>query len=279
MDLNSSSDKKLKALAVLAPVLAICLIGFIDYKTGYEFGLSLFYLIPISVSVWFNGKSAGMLSSALSAVIWFVADRAAGNHYSHAAVPYWNTFIRLGFFLVVTLLLNKLRISLENEKKTARIDGLTGAMTSRFFLEIVEMELARSQRFKTALTIAYIDLDHFKEVNDSLGHYAGNETLKNIASTMLANLRKTDFLARLGGDEFAILFPGLDSDGARVVVPKIRSNLLKEMKKSSLPVTFSIGVLTIKDALCTVEECIKLADNLMYSIKRSGKNAVNYDTI
>jgi len=146
----------------------------------------------------------------------------------------------------------------------------------RFFAELVDLEIARSRRYRHPLSIAYLDLDNFKTVNDRFGHSVGDKVLHITVQNTRHLLRKIDVVARLGGDEFAILLPETDQPAARAAVTKIRTHLLTEMRKNDWPVTFSIGVLTCLEMPRNTDELIKQADNLMYSVKNSGKDSVNY---
>ncbi|HJW30278.1 MAG TPA: GGDEF domain-containing protein, partial [Saprospiraceae bacterium] len=251
-------------------------VGVTDFWTGSELAFSLFYLIPIALVTWFAGKKLGFIIGIASAIAWFVADALAGQSYSQPLIRYWNTAVRLCFFVVVTLLLPALK-ELESEKKEARIDYLTGAANRRFFFEVAQRELDRSQRYNHPFTIAYIDLDSFKTVNDQCGHRVGDKLLCVVVNQAKKYLRKTDMIARLGGDEFMILLTEADQVASEIVVTRIQLALLDEMQRNNWPVTFSIGVLTCRHAQITTDELIRKADELMYSIKKSGKNAVVYE--
>jgi len=113
-------------------------------------------------------------------------------------------------------------------------------------------------------------------MNDQFGHSAGDKVLRTVVSSTGKNVRKTDVLAQLGGDEFALLLPETDQKSARVIISKIQNLLLREMQQSKWPVTFSIGVLTCNGAPKTTNELMKIADEIMYSVKRNGKNAIKY---
>ena len=131
---------------------------------------------------------------------------------------------------------------------------------------------------KHPFTLAYIDLDNFKTVNDQLGHATGDQVLRTVVSSVKKNIRRTDIVARLGGDEFALLLPETNQESARVVLSKIQDGLLEEMRKNNWPVTFSIGVLTCRVAPPSTDALVSMADELMYSVKHDGKNGVKYAT-
>jgi GGDEF domain-containing protein len=119
---------------------------------------------------WVSGSRIGIIASFISSLVWLAADAASGNTYSNPLIPFWNTLIRFSFFIIITLLLAALKDALGIEKEFARIDSLTGAVNSRFFYELAQMEIDRSQRYKHPFTLAYIDLDNFKTLNDQFGH-------------------------------------------------------------------------------------------------------------
>lgn len=249
-----------------------------DYLTGYEITLSLFYLIPLGLITWFTNQTLGIMVSFINSGVWLVADLAAGQRYFYPAIYFWNSLIRLGFFLAFTLLFSSLRKALAYQTKLARTDPLTGAVNSRFFGEILQTEINRLQRYKRLFSIAYIDLDNFKMVNDKLGHSMGDRVLKIVVSYACQNLRKTDIFARLGGDEFALLLPETNQEAARIVLSKLQAGLLKEMQERDWPITFSIGVVTCIEAPPSTDEIVRIVDNLMYGVKREGKNSIQYST-
>ena len=265
-----------KSYRLLAGYSLIALIGLLDYLVGYEISLSLFYLIPIGLLAWFAGARHGVMAALLGALVWLTADLAAGHAYSQPAIYYWNTFVRLGFFLIVTLLLARLKGSLLRERELAHTDHLTGAANSRLFYELAAFELNRARRYHRPFTIAYIDLDNFKAVNDSLGHTTGDTVLQATVKTAKTHLRGSDVVARVGGDEFVLLLPETNQEAAQTIVNKIHESLLAEMKKHAWPITFSVGVLTCLAAPSSIDELIRRSDQLMYSVKLSGRNAVRY---
>ncbi len=141
-------------------------IGSVDYLTGYEISFSLFYLIPISLLAWFVGRRFGIIASVFGAFVWLLAEIASGQSYSHPTIYFWNSSVRFGFFIIVTLLIAVLGKALKHEKELSSVDYLTGAINSRLFSKVLQSEIDRSQRYKHPITLAYIDLDNFKTTND-----------------------------------------------------------------------------------------------------------------
>ncbi|HEY43301.1 MAG TPA: GGDEF domain-containing protein [Anaerolineae bacterium] len=278
MNLLANLENRSRPFMILLGFAIIGAIGLSDFLTGYEFAFSLFYVIPITLVTWLMGRRLGIMASLTSAFVWFGADAATGHPYSHPLIPIWNSLIRLSFFVIITLLLSTARNAMEREKELARTDSLTGAVNSRLFYELAQMEIDRSQRYEHPFTVAYFDLDNFKTVNDQFGHPTGDQVLRTVVCYIKAHLRKTDVIARLGGDEFALLLPETSQESARVAISKLQSGLLEEMEKNNWPVTFSIGVLMCNVAPHTADELVRKADELMYSAKRDSKNAIRYST-
>lgn len=276
MNLVKRLEEQSKPFLLFIGVLLISVIGIVDYLTGNEIVLSVLYVLPISLVGWFTDRKFGLLASLASAAVWLIADAANRIAYSHPFIPVWNTLIRSAFFVIITLLLTQLKSALQRESELARIDYLTGAFNNRFFYELLHMELDRLERHQHPFTLAYIDLDNFKRINDQFGHVTGDQVLRAVADAIRKRSRKTDILARMGGDEFALLLPETSQKSARIILPKIREGLLDEMRLNNWPVTFSIGALTCRGDSPLPEEVIHQADELMYLVKDDRKNAIRY---
>ena len=270
-------EKQDQSRLLAAAVILLLLTGTADYFTGYRLGFSLFYLAPIFLVTSSAGLRAGIITSAASTAVWLASDYFARLSYAHPLIPLWNALIRFGFFITLTYMLSSLKDSLENEKRASRYDYLTGLPNLRSFYETARLETDRMKRTGKPMSAAYIDLDNFKSVNDSLGHLSGNSLLKAAAETLKSGVRSIDTPARLGGDEFIILMPETDAKGAAVLMERLNAGLLRKMGDNGWPVTFSIGVSTFTSAPESVDELVRKADNLMYSAKKNGKNTIKYN--
>ncbi len=273
MALLAGFEKRGKLFWTIIGSVLIAGVGFVDYLTGYEISFSLFYLIPISLLAWFAGRRFGIAASVASALVWLLAEISTGKVYSHPAIHYWNSAVRFSFFVIVTLLIATIARMLEREKEFANIDYLTEAANLRFFCGLLQSEIDRAQRYKHPFSLAYLDLDNFKAINDQFGHSMGDTVLAAVVNQAKGLLRKTDTVARLGGDEFAFLLPETDQKAAKSAISKIHNGLLEEMGKRQWPVTFSIGVITFIEPPDLADQAVKLVDDLMYSVKGQGKNA------
>lgn len=253
-------------------------IAAIDFVTTPELSLAILYLLPILWVAWSGEQSYGFLFSFLGAIIWGINDITSPS-YSNSLFPIWNALVRLGFFLIISYLLSAQKLAYEREKQFARTDGLTGVLNRRFFLEILEIEIHRSARFKHPFTLAIFDVDNFKQVNDRQGHASGDRLLELIAKTVECEIRTSDAIARLGGDEFVLLLPETDANPAQATLQRIRQQLLEMVRHHDWPVSFSIGAVTFSAPPDSVSDAIAACDRLLYQVKNHGKNAIRHSTI
>jgi diguanylate cyclase (GGDEF)-like protein len=257
--------------------LLIAIVGAFDLATGYELSFSIFYAIPVGIASWYAGMRWGLLVSIVSAASWFAADYASGHPYSYATIPIWNASVRLGYFVIIASLLDRLRGALELQESLAERDGLTGILNARTFRQRCDSVFDLAARHKRPLALGYLDLDGFKGVNDSLGHSVGDQVLIAVAAELTKRLRASDFGGRLGGDEFAIVLPETDLAGARTFFTALRESLIELATQNYWPVGFSIGVAAFHSPTANPDDAIRRADDLMYRVKNSGKNNILFE--
>jgi diguanylate cyclase (GGDEF)-like protein len=161
----------------------------------------------------------------------------------------------------------------------ARTDPLTGAANGRTFYESVATESERAMRTGRPLTLAYLDLDNFKQLNDRLGHAAGDAALIGLVGLIRPALRMLDILARLGGDEFALLLPETDGEGAVALLSRLQGVITREMDQAGLPITLSVGAVTFLKPFWDVDLMVQQVDALMYTAKHRGKNRIEHATV
>ena len=277
MSVVYQTSREGKLLWFLAGVVGVAGVMALDVSTGRELSFSLFYLVPIGLVCLKVGGRSALLIAGLSAAAWAEAEVLNGYNYSHVAVPFWNAVVRLSFFVIFTGLLHSLRDAIRVQRSLARTDVLTGAVNRRSFLEVMAQELARSRRYARPFALVYLDLDHFKRVNDEQGHQAGDEVLQTVVGELKKNLRQTDTVARLGGDEFALLLPETPADAAERLIAKLRFRLLDAMNDRRWPVTFSIGLLNCDGNVPDEDALIRRVDQLMYEVKRNGRDSLRVD--
>lgn len=161
-------------------------------------------------------------------------------------------------------------------EKQAHYDELTGISNRRHFLKLLEKEISRSHRQTIPLSLAFFDIDKFKQVNDTYGHNLGDEVLKSVAKVISSNLRCEDIFGRLGGEEFCIFLPGQDIETAKNIVERYRLAIEdvthdSDMGEFNVTASFGISELTKQDS---VNSLMERADQLLYRAKKNGRNRV-----
>jgi len=157
------------------------------------------------------------------------------------------------------------------------VDGLTQIFNKRYFAEALDREIARASRYRRELSLVMFDLDHFKDVNDTHGHLAGDSVLKTMAHTIKTRIRTEDIFARYGGEEFAIILPEIDGHNAHQFAEKIRRIVETTefvFENTRIPVTISMGVATLDLEEPAAAALIKRADERLYEAKAAGRNCV-----
>jgi len=161
-------------------------------------------------------------------------------------------------------------------ERQALTDSLTQVMNRRAVLGRLEEELVRARRQGLSLSIAVLDLDHFKAVNDNYGHAAGDEVLRTVVARTLASLRPYDVLGRIGGEEFLIVMPGVAAQGAAAVLERVRAAVrscpIELPTGESISVTVSLGGASLVDE--TPDELLRRADDALYQPKAQGRDRV-----
>lgn len=245
-----------------------------DLLTGSEFSLSFFYLPPLMLVAWSSGPRVGIpvaVTAAMAERFLFASGEIS------PIVRFWNSGVRVLTFVAVIYLLEMLKDLLRRERELSRNDFLTGLLNSRAFYERAEVEIERSRRYGSGFVVLYLDCDNFKTVNDTLGHERGDELLRLIAHWLRDGIRTSDAAARLGGDEFALLLVEVNPSSAEEMIQELHRQLTEAVRSTPFPVTFSAGAVYFRTPPESVPEMVRVADELMYAVKRSGKNAVQLE--
>ena len=264
--------------ALFASIAMLLAIALIDYLIGYEIPIMVVYLIPVFVATWNVGRTEGMVLAVASAVLSVGGDVLAGAQYRNSMIPATMLVLWSVLFVVFVLVLTELKRALEREQELARLDALTTVNNRRHFEELAAAELNRAKRNGRPLTVAYLDVDNFKQVNDQLGHGAGDTLLQAVAGTMQHRLRITDTLGRMGGDEFAICLPETGAAAARTVLDDLRHQVVAALPENTRFVTISIGAVTFIKPPMTVQELLHRADEMLYAAKRDGKDQLKVES-
>lgn len=263
MERASWTWRDILLLATLeATVLAI---GLIDYLTGVDVGLSLFYLIPIVVAAWYLGRNESIAVGLTAASCWFAADYLLR---VDLWLSLWNGLTRLVIYISQGWLISRLHRDRSVEARLARTDHVTKLPNSRGFLEKLETSLADGER----PAVAFVDLDNFKRVNDLFGHSAGDDVLREVAQSLCAASRSADTPARVGGDEFALILPRVDLETAREIADRVIDSARRlALRYPEAGVGASVGIALSDRSHVTSDELIRVADAAMYEAKEEGK--------
>jgi diguanylate cyclase (GGDEF)-like protein len=158
----------------------------------------------------------------------------------------------------------------------ARTDPLTGLANRTGFDEARRAAYQELKRAGTPFALAFVDIDHFKRLNDHFGHDTGDDALRQVAETLAGGVRQTDVVGRLGGDEFAVLMPGVTSATMHRRFDPIKHDLDQMVSRRGWSISFSIGVVACESATPRERDAVNLADRMMYDAKGSGRNAIRY---
>ena len=253
-------------------LLITAVLGMIDLATGYEYSFSVFYLLPVSIAAWYDQYKITVLTIMLSGMTWLIADIHAGHHYSNTFIPFWNAFVRLGFFSIVAFLLIHVRKNWQEMKNLAMKDQLTSLDNSRAL--DIEYRILRKLNFRkqSLFAVGIIDLDGFKAVNDTHGHHRGDEVLLQFSQILKKSCRSSDIVARLGGDEFAIILLDIDETQAYLCDDHLRTLFAESGLNQKYGVDFSMGLAILSELPENLEDATKTADQLMYQSKSLGKS-------
>ena len=167
--------------------------------------------------------------------------------------------------------------ALNSLAEASQRDGLTGTYNRRFLEESIAKEFNRMHRYGGIMSLVMLDIDHFKLINDTHGHLAGDEVLRAAAKRLDAIVRFADTLGRYGGEEFCVLLPETTLEGARAYAERIRCTIEEAdipYDTTAIHATISIGVAQYHDKMTRYEELIKAADDALYNAKNSGRNCV-----
>jgi len=268
-----------KSFFIILCLFLVLAIGVFRYLSGPELALSLFYLFPIALATWHVGRWAGISMSIASTMSWLAADLLMLSSFSNALIPYLNETFRLIVFLIIAHTIFRLRTALEKHRELAGTDPLTSVANRRAFYDLANRELNKARRYQTPISVLYMDIDNFKQINDHFGHHIGDTLLRAVAKAIKKNIRAIDIVARLGGDEFGILLAGTGAESAALVARKLKKKLIEFIQNNGWSVTLSVGAVTFEILPDSVDEMINTADSQMYNAKKNGKNRIHYKII
>lgn len=243
-----------------------------DLSSPVDIRLHALYIFPLTIiAMHCDRKSYFVGALVLSVVLQLIT-------FFHDAIPLKPLLTDEGIAIVSALLIvflaRQSRINYLVAQDLASRDALTGLLNRRAFDAIAEMEIAKQMRYGSIFSLAVIDLDNFKTLNDTKGHAAGDKALKLVSNVLQEHTRHVDSVSRLGGDEFAILIPETGERECNVICQHIATLIGEKMQDVGFPVTASIGHATFDHVPESLSSALQAADRAMYAAKKEKKHTL-----
>ena len=278
--LRSSKENYVLAAQFLLIISLMTFTSALIFVPQDEFRMIWFYLL-IFVAYMVSGRRSGIVHTLASISIILSVNLFIDLQLSKEAINSGILGLLIGSFLA-NVYTNKITDYEEDLKKQnsslsllASTDYLTGVMNRRMFNEISEHYFQTAQKNQLHLTLLVFDLDHFKKVNDTYGHQAGDKLLKRFAEILKGNLSKSDIFARIGGEEFAVLLSQTNSDDAYILAERIRNEIESNFityNDQDIYATTSIGISENRETDTEFENIFSRADMALYNAKNEGRN-------
>jgi diguanylate cyclase (GGDEF)-like protein len=262
-----------KAVVMGISIALILVIGTVGYSVTAPVSLLIFYLIPVVIATWFVGLRPGVLAAVLSAIAIAYGQWVP----SQLALSLWNGGVAGVVGCVVANLIHRLKISSEIERQLSRTDASTGAINRRFFMELLEAEFNRAERYRFPLTMVYIELDNLAEINQRLGYQKGDELLYQFVEMLSEALRANDVVARLSNDEFAMILPQTNDTQAQQVFTRILPDLKTALEAQEVPIECIFGVMTFLEMPEEFTIINDEASKFLKQIKASGQSRLAFE--
>jgi diguanylate cyclase (GGDEF)-like protein len=239
-------------------------------------GTELLMIWPVLFASYFFGSRDGWLNVAAVVVSYTPTAMVVLGSEGITPAVYMAGTTALAMF-IVSALRRQIAHLIEALRREARTDGLTGLLNRRAWDEAFHREVARRERQGGSLSLLMIDIDHFKRINDTLGHSAGDAALRKVAALLRSQVRAMDVLGRVGGEEFAIVLTNCGADLALDRAEQIRAlieDAARYWPEAELAVTVSIGAAAIPEQAADAGQLMNLADDALYAAKAQGRNIV-----
>lgn len=257
-------------------LFAVLVFTAFDYVVGQHIDTSIFHLVPIAYVAFYGKRWQTITLVTLSELLYTGIEIIVLMHQSPLFAILWNSLARGILFMIIAIGAQKLGVSYQREAHFSNHDPLTGALNRRALERLLLEHMMLTESWP--LTIAYIDIDNFKQVNDRLSHAAGDALLSNTIRLLSFNARKGDRIGRLGGDEFMAIYPGANEAMAKTIVIRQRDAIHDYYQRKAFGTSLSIGVVTFHHSPADMMEMIRQADAAMYQAKNSGKSQIIYSS-
>lgn len=250
--------------------MALIALAAVDLALGNDYRLHSLYLLPFTVIAIHCEKDSTVAFGA--AATFGLQTFVLFSYAMPLGTKVVSSLVSLVTVCLTGILARSMRRTLLDSHHDANHDPLTGLSNRRSFCGFLEAEIARQHRYGSQFSLAMIDLDHFKALNDEQGHEAGDAALTLMAEVLRKSLRETDIAARMGGDEFAVLMPNCAAGECDRACSAIVANTAREMTAAGFPVTATVGCASFAQAPRDTPSALKAADRALYAAKALGRN-------
>ncbi len=279
--LKYSPALQIEAIKTIAILVAMVFTAAADLSTPIYIPFAGYYIILIFLSIWYFKRKILFFLIFITSIITVSYVSFKGIPHHAVLWEYLLTSISIvvsfSFFSILTI---KLKYFFEKIKIESETDELTGLKNNRSFFVAGRLELSRGSRLQVPITIAMLDLDNLKRLNDSIGHASGDDALAAVGQLLKTSLRETDIAARIGGDEFAIILPNTNIDGASSILSRLHKNIKTTLETYGDYLSCSIGAaILLPTRSDDIHAVLEKADALMYAAKSSGKNCLRIENI
>jgi diguanylate cyclase (GGDEF)-like protein len=269
---NGVSGDTSEVVVLMGSAVGVVVIFMLDLVTGTDIRLHVLYIFPLAMIA----RHCGRLRMAMAALSITTILQVITFSHEVVAVPAFITDIAVAFAasLMIVYLARTARSKHLVIANQAAADPLTGLANRRAFTAELESEITRQRRYGGVFSLAVMDLDGFKALNDSKGHASGDEALKLVADILRNCTRASDSVGRLGGDEFAVLLPNTQDVDCGLMLHELCRTIAEQMGTTGFAVTASIGCKAFRTPPDNPSQALQLADKVMYDAKAGGKNRV-----
>jgi len=283
LGLLRADPKRLPWIAAICMTASFLLEAVAFFSNAEDEMRIIWFALSIPAVYLLVGTGYGLFLTVVSIIFIFVGNSFLASPYSPSAVItmavgicYISAFF-MAFSAKSISFHHAMVLANQRLADLASKDPLTGLLNGRTYYALCDHVLQQSRRSGQSFAMIFVDLDHFKKINDTHGHEAGDTVLREAASCLCRTVRNGDLVGRIGGEEFSIMAADTDLDGARTLAEKIRHEiefLMPDIGGTCLQITASIGVAVSQPDYRTVNDVQRKADEAMYEAKRAGRNRV-----
>lgn len=273
---RSGVERWLRPVLLVVGLILVTVCRWGDATGRVSLTATWLFVALLLLAGWSCSRQAALSLSLISLFAWCWIEVSAAAVWTEV-LP--GQLVRLAVALGLVAWMSRLRERLAEAHRLARLDSLTGLPNRQALVEALDAELSRTRRFGRPFTVALLDCDGFKGINDRGGHLAGDEVLRRIGLALRQHTRRYDCVGRLGGDEFLLVLSEVNGEDAVLVAERLRAALRHFVEREYPALTFSLGVVTFRTADLDWDECVQQADDAMYAAKRQGPDQTRFEVV